>query len=790
MNNSLRWSITLMFLCLPVNVLAVQAVSVSALGQPQPRQVYNLVLAGVPASTVADEDGDGIVVIDPPPGQDFQLQRLGGQGDPTGASLNGTIPNRGDLGPPELQDAFSITQGGQQALVSVYDRIASGGQYHFRVGDEVFSFFIDPVAPAGTGGVAGAQQLGVWDPHSFSINVYDAVSGEFTGGVTSPSGSSRFLIGEGFQPQLATLPGSETADLSVAVGNAGDHGWVGLQGDFQAAPVNTQWSPYNNVPDRSNFFANDGWNGFNQIPGGPPGQGPVLAQGGVATNGLEVLGHILAGQQVPGLPPPPGTTIGESILVEINGPTAVINTNFLNVRSGPSVNEAVAATAAGGSELGVLGRSADGSWYQVALQGGGQGWVNSNFVLLRGNSSLLPVIAGNTGSTLVPEQELGLVVDKLEDIPGLAASYGLQLNDPITQLPDGDFLLSGGMQMQSGGFLKHVYENRQYDDFVEDFRTQYAAPSYCHDMYPLRILKPLVNLLIPSAEAQTPTAATGGLGADATGASRPWDVDYAPGSDQLHVALTNGAVDTFDRYRDNNGAFGRFPRDPPLFGDIPWQSDQPTYDYNIGDTTGVDDGYGAGDIAAAQASLEAAGYTQNADGIYEHPDDGPLSLRVGTTGGNRLREIQEELIQAQMADAGITVISDPITEVAVGWNQRTIDPCTNGNGSLCLNDNRFQVDVNWRDFQGNTGTGSVAPLPGDNSGLLYFFDPDNWEMLVKTLDGCDFNNSFWVFAAATTDVEYTLTVTDTQTSTTKSYFNPLGSPADAITDTSAFATCP
>ena len=32
-----------------------------------------------------------------------------------------------------------------------------------------------------------------------------------------------------------------------------------------------------------------------------------------------------------------------------------------------------------------------------------------------------------------------------------------------------------------------------------------------------------------------------------------------------------------------------------------------------------------------------------------------LSLRVGTTGGNRLREIQQELIQAQMADAGIEI---------------------------------------------------------------------------------------------------------------------------------------
>ena len=102
----------------------------------------------------------------------------------------------------------------------------------------------------------------------------------------------------------------------------------------------------------------------------------------------------------------------------------------------------------------------------------------------------------------------------------------------------------------------------------------------------------------------------------------------------------------------------------PLFGDtLPaeglgntyWLSNQSTYENHAGDA-----GYGAGDIASAQASLEAAGYAQNGDGIYEHPDDGVLSLRVGTTGGNRLREIQQELIQAQMKDAGIDIVIDNV----------------------------------------------------------------------------------------------------------------------------------
>ncbi len=55
--------------------------------------------------------------------------------------------------------------------------------------------------------------------------------------------------------------------------------------------------------------------------------------------------------------------------------------------------------------------------------------------------------------------------------------------------------------------------------------------------------------------------------------------------------------------------------------------------------------------------------------------------------------------------------------------------------------------------------------------------------------GASFNN-FWVFAAASTNVEVKLTVTDTETGEVKEYTNPLGQAAPAVTDTAAFATCP
>ena len=86
--------------------------------------------------------------------------------------------------------------------------------------------------------------------------------------------------------------------------------------------------------------------------------------------------------------------------------------------------------------------------------------------------------------------------------------------------------------------------------------------------------------------------------------------------------------------------------------------------------------------------------------------------------------------------------------------------------------------------------GRVVPFGSDDSGLFYFFNPDNWELLVKVLDGCGVNGHWWVFFAATTNVEFELRVTDTSTGEVVPYANPLGHRADAVTDTAAFATCP
>ncbi len=103
---------------------------------------------------------------------------------------------------------------------------------------------------------------------------------------------------------------------------------------------------------------------------------------------------------------------------------------------------------------------------------------------------------------------------------------------------------------------------------------------------------------------------------------------------------------------------------------------------------------------------------------------------------------------------------------------------------------RFRISATWRDFQGGTGDGRFVPLGSQDSGVLWFFSPSNFEVMIKVLDACSFNNRFWVFYSAVTSVEFEITVTDTFTSTTRQYQNSLGVSAPAVTDTDAFETCP
>ena len=105
----------------------------------------------------------------------------------------------------------------------------------------------------------------------------------------------------------------------------------------------------------------------------------------------------------------------------------------------------------------------------------------------------------------------------------------------------------------------------------------------------------------------------------------------------------------------------------------------------------------------------------------------------------------------------------------------------------CLQDSRYMVTVEWRDGAGGSGAGRVVHAGTNDSGMFRFFDSDNWEVLIKVLDGCVANGHVWVYGASTTDLGYAIRVTDTVTGTVREYRNETGSPAAAITDATAFS---
>jgi len=120
--------------------------------------------------------------------------------------------------------------------------------------------------------------------------------------------------------------------------------------------------------------------------------------------------------------------------------------------------------------------------------------------------------------------------------------------------------------------------------------------------------------------------------------------------------------------------------------------------------------------------------------------------------------------------------------------------CSTTATAHCLQGSRFRVEVQWRGFGDDGGEAHTVPGATADSGLFYFFGPNNWEILVKVLDGCGSgggrNDRFWVFAASATTLKYEMTVTDTETGEKKTYANEiLGVSSPAFTDTEAFATC-
>jgi hypothetical protein len=119
--------------------------------------------------------------------------------------------------------------------------------------------------------------------------------------------------------------------------------------------------------------------------------------------------------------------------------------------------------------------------------------------------------------------------------------------------------------------------------------------------------------------------------------------------------------------------------------------------------------------------------------------------------------------------------------------------CTRDSQTACLLGGRFLVRTTYQ-TNSSSGSGNVMSFTGsraenDQSAFFWFFNDTNFEMGLKMVDACSFNNQFWVYIGGLTDQGWAVKITDTQTGAVRIYSNDLGHLSTPVGDTSAFS-CP
>lgn len=173
--------------------------------------------------------------------------------------------------------------------------------------------------------------------------------------------------------------------------------------------------------------------------------------------------------QMPGLP----SNLGMGATNMAPGtPHLVVNTSFLNVRTGPGVGNPVLTVVKGGTNLIITAIHSGGVWYQVETSAGA-GWVNSNYAVARGNISSLTRTETPTAregahlSGPTPRAVVNTAHLNIRTGPGVSHSI-------ITDVPGGTVLkvlgLSGGRgwYLVEGSFGQG-WLNNHYTVFRGDF---------------------------------------------------------------------------------------------------------------------------------------------------------------------------------------------------------------------------------------------------------------------------------------------------------------------------------
>ncbi len=176
--------------------------------------------------------------------------------------------------------------------------------------------------------------------------------------------------------------------------------------------------------------------------------------------------------------------------------------------------------------------------------------------------------------------------------------------------------------------------------------------------------------------------------------------------------------------------------------------------------------------------------------IYERMVDSGFE-RIATLGRNSTSVVIQNIPPAtyrayQVVARNNSGSSDPTPEAGATTFAEVAD-CVEDGDTLCLNKGRFRVEVQWETSQ-DSDRGDADALTND-TGDFWFFSRDNIELVVKVLDGCAFNERYWVYAAGLTDVKVIMTVIDSETGVAATYYNPPSTPFRPVQDKEFFAVC-
>jgi hypothetical protein len=207
--------------------------------------------------------------------------------------------------------------------------------------------------------------------------------------------------------------------------------------------------------------------------------------------------------------------------------------------------------------------------------------------------------------------------------------------------------------------------------------------------------------------------------------------------------------------------------------------------------TGGTSGAVSVDYATATGTAGGSDFTDAAGTLNWADGDGDAKSFTVTINDDGDEESTETFTATLSNPTGGATLGSP-NEVSVSIIDNDFMPfqCIEDATTLCLAQDRFQVQVNFiNPNNSEAGIGQAVELTAD-TGYYWFFNEANVEMVIKVLDACSFADRFWVFAGGLTNVEVNMTVTDSQTGAVRNYTNPQRTPFQPIQDTDAFATCP